>query len=801
MIAIFMLFLPGCSLQRPVQEQWVDSITLHGQKSIGQTFVAEFDGLMGIVFTQVSQNGPHPETMLLSLWDSPIPEHRTLLAQEVITWDTAHSDGPVRYPFKSQPDSNQKYYYVSLQILDAGELDFSTAPGRAYINGAHYINDHPTNGQLTFQLVYNPWLVAWTLLKEVAHWILVLFAGGFLFTVPGAALIRALWPDWSEFDWLDLIALGTGAGLAIYPIVFLWTDVIGVHLGAAYAWGIPLLGLGYLIGSQRKNPIAFESLRFADTRPFLISVLVLLTGLVATRFWVIRGLEAGMWGDSVQHTMMAQLFVDNGGLFHSWEPYTRLSTFTYHFGFHASVASFHWITRIPIVKSVLWIGQFWNIFAVLLLYPVTKKISKSAWGGLAAILVAGFLSSMPMYYTNWGRYTQLAGQVVLPVLMFFVLQYSEKLNQAPKLKYLIVLLFAGLFLTHYRIFVWGGLFLFLYLLIALLTKKTKVLVGGYGLILFLAFLVVVPWINNLMGGKIVDTLVTYLSLSTKVQTGSVRELVDDYNYFPFLSSWTPAWFWFLGVVGLILSIIAKPGVKHSRLFALWGGSLFLASNPQWLGLPGAGIMTNFLLMIGAYVFIAPLFGSGFAIMNQIKGISANKDFILATCLCVGVIFGANQQIADNYPPQAAQVYFSTPDRIAFAWLEENVPIDSLYLVEGLFAYNNTSIVGEDAGWWLSLLTAGEGIIPPLTYASEAGLQDDDSHNVEAIHELLAESEKMDDQVKQALVERGVDYLYIGQRRTIVGGRTALLDQALLAEVAWLELVYEQDFIRVYRLSE
>ena len=86
----------------------------------------------------------------------------------------------------------------------------------------------------------------------------------------------------------------------------------------------------------------------------LLGILVLIAG---TRFWAVRRLAAPMWGDAYQHTMIAQLLVDHGGLFNSWAPYASLQSFTYHFGFHSAVAVFHWVTSLSLPQATLWTGQ------------------------------------------------------------------------------------------------------------------------------------------------------------------------------------------------------------------------------------------------------------------------------------------------------------------------------------------------------------------------------------------------------------------------------------------------------------
>ena len=83
-----------------------------------------------------------------------------------------------------------------------------------------------------------------------------------------------------------------------------------------------------------------------------VAVLVILT-----RLWPVRSLEMPMLGDSYQHSMITQLLLDNGGLFDSWQPYAELSTFTYHFGFHAAAAAFAWISRLPAPQAMQAVGR------------------------------------------------------------------------------------------------------------------------------------------------------------------------------------------------------------------------------------------------------------------------------------------------------------------------------------------------------------------------------------------------------------------------------------------------------------
>ena len=128
------------------------------------------------------------------------------------------------------------------------------------------------------------------------------------------------------------------------------------------------------ISSEELKHIKFPAFKIIS-RSFWpdIALLIVLALIVFTRFWVIRSLDLPMGWDSYQHTMIAQLLVDHGGLFSSWQPYTDLTTFTYHFGFHIAVAVFDWITHMAMSKAVLWVGQLLNVLAVMALIPTGDK--------------------------------------------------------------------------------------------------------------------------------------------------------------------------------------------------------------------------------------------------------------------------------------------------------------------------------------------------------------------------------------------------------------------------------------------
>ena len=129
-----------------------------------------------------------------------------------------------------------------------------------------------------------------------------------------------------------------------------------------------------------------------------------------------------------------------------------MESFTYHFGFHANAAVWSWITRAPVPQSVIVSGQVMNILAVLALYPISARLSGNRWAGLGAMLVAAMFTLTPSFYVNWGRYTQLTAQVILPALIWFIdVWFGARSRPSRRILVLFIVLMTGLALSHYRV--------------------------------------------------------------------------------------------------------------------------------------------------------------------------------------------------------------------------------------------------------------------------------------------------------------------------------------------------------------
>ena len=302
--------------------------------------------------------------------------------------------------------------------------------------------------------------------KELLRWAGLLALCGLIFIAPGWALLGWLWKGWDELSWLEQAGLAGGFSLAANVLGLVFTDLLGLHLGAWYAWGAmicALVSLAWRAITRYRRRRGTPSLKTSPSwsiRPADIAIVVVLVLIMVTRWWAIREIEAPMWGDAVQHTFITQLILDERGLFTSWEPYAPYATFGNQFGFPTAAALLAWTSGMDAAQAVLWSGQVLNVLAVLVLYPLAVRMAKGQrWAGVGAVFAAGLISNMPAFYFNWGRYAQLAGQVMLPVVMWMTWEvieggtanHSLRIRALPWAKLgLSAVALCGMVMTQYR---------------------------------------------------------------------------------------------------------------------------------------------------------------------------------------------------------------------------------------------------------------------------------------------------------------------------------------------------------------
>lgn len=629
-----------------------------------------------------------------------------------------------------------------------------------------------------------------------------LAAAVFLYVLPGWVLLSLLWKGAPISGW-EKAGISAGLSFALYPILFLWFYVMGISPGPFLAWGLSSLALIILLWINR-NKLRISSIWkgrlknwiLQEDRLFDVFMLVLLGAILFSRLNVIQGMVAPAWGDSVHHTYIVQLLLDHGGLFQSWAPYAPMESFTYHFGFHSTAAVWAWITGQSSPQAVLVAGQVFNFLAVLALYPLVVRLSGSRWAGLVALIFAGLLFPFPGYYTNWGRYTQLAGQIILPVAVWiFDVVWTKEKNRNFGLFVLVFILLQGLALTHYRVLFIGIAAVAAWMVWGLWQMRKQLAVWfvqtlKFGAAAAASLLAIIPWILIVSKGR----LLTFYNLSESSSEKSF--LSQDFSVWKNTEAYFNNWFLILGVIAFVLAFI----LKRRLAFPLMGWCLlsFLIANPFLLGLPGSVWLENAVLLYGIYIPLGIVFGWSLCIPLIKMGKRPIGLVFVGIFLCFFLVLGICFQLK-LIDPFFQMV--TTSDQLAFKWIRKNTPRDAKFLVNGFLAYENKLAVGSDAGWWLPFYTQREGSILPINYFQEKMPPEISDESLIQIVKSIKESAGKAEVLREALCRYRITHVFLGEKRGNVGyGETELIPESWLKGNSDFTLLFQNKRTQVWRFN-
>ena len=782
LVAMCLLCLLSACTALPLGSDLVDSsqqqvdTTIQVDRPLGQTFVGHHAGLRALDFYLQPQEQP-PIAPTLYLREDAIGANNlltiTLPGEQVV------SPGFYRFEFSPLQASHGRTYYAELA---GGNVQVGMAGGDRYADGVLYVNDALQTGDLAFREIYDQQAILLDLLTYGLTILRYIIFALFLYVLPGYALLSWFWRG-QALAWEEQLGLAAGITIAVYPILLLWLYVFKIQPGPWLAWAPGAIGLlvwlydvWRLRTDWRPWPLAW-----AQVSRYAFVGLALL--LVLTRLIPIRTLPAPAWGDSVHHTMITQLILDHGGLFQSWAPYAPLQSFTYHFGLHTVLACWAWLSGMDATQSVLIGSQMLNVLAVLALYPLAVRLAGgNRWAGVAAILAAGLLSSMPGFYVNWGRYTQLTGQIVLPACLWaFDIWWTEKRRPDYRTLALIILLVLGTVLNHYRIGLIVAAAGVAWALWGAWVHRTNrgewvartLWLGGAAVVV--AFLIA-PWLWIVQSGKLPTMYATITDRSKIVATTPI-----DLVAWRSMDVYYPRWLWWGALAAWAGAL--WPARRLAVPLLLWAFFVFFATNPFLLNLPGTGWVTNFLLALGAYLPIALTAGWGIGLLWQWLDRRWPGRVLILLSLLILAGWGVRQQmrIIDPFYQMV------TPsDQRAFAWIRANTPTDARFVVNNFLAYGDSVVVGSDGGWWLPLYTGRATLTPPISYLSETLQPDTTRQQIKDLAIDVRESDGDPALLRNALCRNAITHVYIGDRQGQVG-----FDATPSIPAAWL--LADRDF--------
>jgi hypothetical protein len=825
---LIVLFLTACgTANSSEQPQHGELVRLYPGSSLGQTLVARFDGLNEIeIYIESQETGDGQ--LVLTVWDKPSGSSKKI-TQSSLPLDEITGHGTYSLAFNPINNSTNEYYYLELAIEGQGSILVGVDQGDVYYNHSLYLNREPTDGQLGFRPHYDPVQLLFGLVEEGLTWAAILTIGLWLFVIPGWAILSLTFRRWSSLNWKVKLGLSAGTSLAIYPVLLLWTDLIGVHLGALYAWLPAAAGTLIILWRNRstlsrirpksvkideeisrRNSLTEYANNFEAWLPDVL-FLVLLILIIAVRFWHIRNLDAPMWGDSYQHTMIAQLFVDNAGLFTNWEPYVPYYSLTVHFGFPVTAALISWLTSMPILKATLITGQILNVMAVVTLVPLAARFgAKNRWTGIGVLLVAGLLSLMPAFYVNWGRYAQLAGLVILPVALWALWdlggspqETGDKRTLSNQLIAILLTgtLIAGMALSYYRMVFYLVFFTIAWSLVwgvikwkkrvDLWVKAVFTLVG----IAAASLTFILPWVLRVSGSNLAGVVAAGISI------GSTLEWVlADFQVWREITTYVPTFLLIAGTFALVWAAIRRRWVVF--ILPLWMLLLTLYIGGQLINLPGANLMQSFAILISLYIPIGLIIG--WLIDDSVLLIDMQKSNLRTITIpiilvCLGLWGALNLR---SIPQPETYALIRRTDMHAMSWIRENIPPGDRILVEGFTINNASSAVGSDAGWWISLLAERENSMPPqYALMNEVSLPADYSEQVVNLTAALENTNLDTQKALGVLCDHNISHIYIGQGQGKIrlGGQQLFWPQEF-EDSRHYELIYHQDRVYIFSIT-
>ena len=794
------IFINSCSLVQGSGQSEIkyQDLLLYDGLTYGQSFYAKHNGLQSIKFFFSPGEIGEGE---IQVYLRHHPTDTINIAKSTISRSKINSPGYFEFIFKEPNESYLEGFYVLVDYEGEGSVIIGSADQASYEDGAGYLNGESLPRQLSFSLSYaiKPMLVR-ILELFFTKWLVWIILSILLFVLPGYAILTFAKIDFGEKLFFEKVIFSIAISLSLTPILFLWTNLIGIKLGVLYAILPIICSFGYFIFKTfKKRPIEvrfylkdyFRSIELPD-----LILIILILFLIFIRFWIIRSLPLPLWGDSYQHTIITQLLFENRGLFQSWEPYSDIPRFTYHFGFHSNAVNFQWLSGETAAQAVMVFGQIINIFSVIVLYPIAVFLTpnKNKWAGVVAVLIGGFLLNMPNFYTNWGRYTQLLGQVILIPCILFLWKIFNQRKLDWKHLGIGAILVAGLAFSHYRILVIFILFIPI-LIIANFRVQIKKKLISLVLMGIASFLLFLPWFINAFRGTM-DELFIGIFQSSQSQLNSnalvsiIRPTLESTGFYDYISK---------GLLSILLLaffyfIFKRNGKVIS--FLVWWIFAFIAGFPIMFYLPGKDIISGFALLIALYIPTSILLGSFVGSLIYSKGkfrLLINYALVIA-CIFLALWYG-HKRLYDIDPKTYALATF--PDLDAAVWINENLLNNENIYINNFPTFNDLLIVGSDGGWWIPYLSKHKVNVPPLNYGMD--YVEGQKFILQLSSKTWTKSGNIDLMLKNLMINN-YDYIYIGQKQGKVNSLEAYqININELKSSSFMSMIYSNDFTYIFKL--
>ena len=696
----------------------------HGDVTIQYRIVPEHNGLREIELLLARNGAPDPEEnarFTLTLTDA---QDNQLVTQSIPTRQLTHNQ-PFALQIPRQADSTGRPYTLTLSGSEENRVsvwgytadllestDFSIVAGPLR-DGVPETAVQELRFTSRYQLTLGDGVIRLGQLLW-QHGGLMLLTLLFLL-LPGALLLqlrpfRPLLPDP-----LAKLGVSLALGTAVWPTVWYLFSLVDGQFSGWLLWILLIAGSLFLLALFYRNRIKAQNtsstLRHKWHIEHTFVVLLLLVGL-AVRLLAIRDIVFPPWVDSVRHGLITAVMSQSGQTIPQtgYTPYLPIDRFPYHFGFHTISSSLRLLSGLEIPRLLLGLGQLLNGLLPLTVYAGGWLLTRQRRAGLLAAFFVAIPLFFPAYYATWGRYTQLTAMLLMPILLGFTWRLLRGAKAWRNIWWLVSLLAVGLFLVHFRVFVFYVPFAGLVWLLSR-GRNGRFLWASAGA----SLLLLIPQL--------------YYLLQNSNPGAALAARLPNYTAFPtayYTAGWDRLFLWLAG--GVLLLVLfgwlwkRRGWTAVPLTLALWAGIVLLMLSGDYLGFAALPLVNLNSYYITTFLPLALLLGS---VGSQFWGwLRRQATPIFAAGLLIIVVggtgvtlFGIQQQITILNE----QTILAQPaDAEALAWLDDNLPANATFAVNSwLWLVNAWS--SQDGGAWIVPLTKRQSSTPPADYTYSRNL--------------------------------------------------------------------------------
>ncbi len=665
----------------------------------------------------------------------------------------------LEFGFPAQHFSKDKSYQFAITASNTADVVALWGSDYDSYHAGTAIAANP--GDIRFETRYR--LTATEAVSGVFQWLprwLQVSAATLIGLILPGLLVLQLHPQYASLDRISKLAFGFGSGISVTALLWLGMTQLNLRWTSLNTWLLMLTLSGIFLWQRR------QSLKRVFARPASDSAtitLLVLTGLLfLTRILNVQHLVLPALVDVPNHALLTRILLEAGNIAPTLGPQLFETPLYYHIGLHAIVGTLQlMLPHLALTDIFLVFTQLLVIGAALAAYAFTANITKTRWIGIIALIFVGFISRFPNQFTDWGRITQLAGQITLLVLMWIgiALPQTKSIEKRWQLALIIGCLAAGLSIVHIRVIAFFIVFavacaLFNWRRLPLWTiagaitlglsspwmwrvysnvvrqaeSAQKALSSGttsytkfpvdyvtsfvepYWLPLAILGLILAIWHRQRWGFVITAWLVLQFVILNLDQFG-LRTTWVITNHTFYITLFVPAciavgyavWHLINTKLGLILWMLVE---------IIWAGITWLALAPDWL-IDSQIVFVRFAFLL--YIaFAQPLYTALTKREATLFPALQHTFARLALGILIGTvtIFGLRHSL-DVIEPGA--VLGTEADMAALDWINANTTLDDHFLINLWPWYDGTVWAGADAGYWIPAVTGRTTTTPTFWY--------------------------------------------------------------------------------------